>query len=58
MNISHATVELRLAHHSKTPNAPASLEYRCLELKIDNWGNLRGVQTWSDWKPVPSVVVD
>jgi hypothetical protein len=31
------------------------LEYRSRPVRVDNWGAVRGLDEWSDWKIVPSI---
>lgn len=45
-------VELRRVAFSPTG---WRLEYRCRNLRIDAWGEIRGLDEWSDWIEVPTV---
>jgi hypothetical protein len=51
MSGGDALFELRIVMFG--PNR--QLEYRQREAAIDNWGEIRRVGDWSDWKIVPTV---
>lgn len=34
------------------------LEFRARTIRVDNWGNVRGLDNWSNWTIVPTISGD